>query len=175
MAAASITLRTSVLLAAACVASLATAENVPDFNRDIRPILSHNCFACHGPDEHDRRGGLRLDDRDAAVAELDSGARAIVPRKPAESELVARIRETDPDLVMRLEGVIKSLYSKYDYHEYGGAPLLGVNGVSLISHGSSKDRTIKNAILRGRAFANARINEKIVARLATVKMEQVEA
>jgi glycerol-3-phosphate acyltransferase PlsX len=74
-----------------------------------------------------------------------------------------------------VEGVIKSLYSKYDYHEYGGAPLLGVNGVSLISHGSSKDRTIKNAILRGKAFANARINEKIVARLATVKMEQVEA
>lgn len=82
---------------------------------------------------------------------------------------------TDPDLVMRLEGVIKSLYAKYDYHEYGGAPLLGVNGVSLISHGSSKDRTIKNAILRGRAFAHAKINEKIVARLATVKMEQVEA
>ena len=82
---------------------------------------------------------------------------------------------TEPELVMRLEGVIKSLYSKYDYHEYGGAPLLGVNGVSLISHGSSKDRTIKNAILRGKAFAEARINEKIVARLATVKMEQVEA
>lgn len=102
MAAASITLRTRFLLAAAaaCMASRATAENVPDFNRDIRPILSHNCFACHGPDEHDRRGGLRLDDRDAALAELDSGTRAIVPRKPAESELVVRIRETDPDLVM---------------------------------------------------------------------------
>ena len=40
---------------------------------------------------------------------------------------------------------------------------------------ASKDRTIKNAVLRGRAFANAKINEKIVARLATVKMEQVEA
>jgi glycerol-3-phosphate acyltransferase PlsX len=74
-----------------------------------------------------------------------------------------------------LSSGIKSLYSKYDYHEYGGAPLLGVNGVSLISHGSSKDRTIKNAVLRGKAFAEARINEKIVARLATVKMEQVEA
>jgi len=89
--------------------------------------------------------------------------------------LAHQVLESDPDLVLRLEGVIKSLYAKYDYHEYGGAPLLGVNGVSLISHGSSKDRTIKNAILRGKAFAKARINEKIVARLATVKMEQVEA
>jgi mono/diheme cytochrome c family protein len=93
-------IRALVATAATGWASLASAENVPDFNRDIRPILSHNCFACHGPDEHDRRGGLRLDDRDAALAELDSGARAIVPRKPAESELVARIRATDPDLVM---------------------------------------------------------------------------
>ncbi len=70
------------------------------FNHDIRPILSHNCIACHGPDEHDRQAGLRLDQRDGAIAELDSGLRAIVPGKPDESELVARIRETDPDLIM---------------------------------------------------------------------------
>ncbi len=76
------------------------AEKAPDFTRDIRPILSHNCFACHGPDEHDRRGGLRLDDRDAATAELDSGGRAIVPGRPDESELIARVHETDPDTVM---------------------------------------------------------------------------
>ena len=65
--------------------------------------------------------------------------------------LAHQVLESDPELVMRLESVIKSLYAKYDYHEYGGAPLLGVNGVSLISHGSSKDRTIKNAIQIGRA------------------------
>jgi len=76
------------------------AEKTPDFTRDIRPILSHNCFACHGPDEHDRRGGLRLDDRDAATAELDSGALAIVPGRPDESELIARLYETDPDTIM---------------------------------------------------------------------------
>jgi len=76
------------------------ADKVPDFTRDVRPILSHNCFACHGPDEHDRRGGLRLDDRTAATAELDSGARAIVPGRPDESLLIARIRETDPDTLM---------------------------------------------------------------------------
>ena len=81
-------------------ASGQAAEKAPDFNRDIRPILSRNCFACHGPDEHDRRGGLRLDDREAAISELDSGARAIVPGRPDESELVARIHETDPDTTM---------------------------------------------------------------------------
>jgi mono/diheme cytochrome c family protein len=81
-------------------AAAPVAEKPPDFTRDIRPILSHNCFACHGPDEHDRRGGLRLDDRDAATAELDSGGRAIVPGRPDESGLIARIYETDPDTVM---------------------------------------------------------------------------
>jgi mono/diheme cytochrome c family protein len=85
---------------ALAAATAAAADRPPDFNRDIRPILSHNCFACHGPDEHDRRGGLRLDDREAAIAELDSGARAIVPGHAEESELVARLHETDPDVVM---------------------------------------------------------------------------
>ncbi len=87
-------------LVVACLVSSAAADRIPDFNRDIRPLLSHNCFACHGPDEHDRRGGLRLDDRDAAVAELESGSRAIVPGHPEESELVARLHQTDPDVVM---------------------------------------------------------------------------
>jgi len=82
-------------------ATAAVGDDRPiSFNHDIRPILSHNCIACHGPDEHDRQAGLRLDRRDAAIAELDSGLRAIVPGKPEESELVARIRQTDPDVVM---------------------------------------------------------------------------
>ncbi|MFM8733655.1 MAG: PSD1 and planctomycete cytochrome C domain-containing protein [Pirellulales bacterium] len=87
------------IVAAACGTAFA-AERAPDFNRDIRPILSHNCFACHGPDEHDRRGGLRLDVRDAALAELESGTRAIVPGHPDGSELVARLHDPDPDVVM---------------------------------------------------------------------------
>ncbi|MCE9630943.1 MAG: DUF1549 domain-containing protein [Planctomycetia bacterium] len=70
------------------------------FNRDIRPILSDNCFACHGPDNANRQAGLRLDTFDLATAELDSGARAIVPGKIDESELVARIVSDDPDAVM---------------------------------------------------------------------------
>ncbi|HEY5310892.1 MAG TPA: DUF1553 domain-containing protein, partial [Pirellulales bacterium] len=72
----------------------------PDFNRDIRPILSKHCFACHGPDEKHREAGLRLDVRDAATGELDSGSTAIVPAKPAQSELLARVKSTDPDVRM---------------------------------------------------------------------------
>jgi len=70
------------------------------FNRDIRPILSDNCFACHGPDNANRQAGLRLDTFDLATAELDSGSRAIVPEQIDESELVARIVSDDPDSVM---------------------------------------------------------------------------
>ncbi len=72
----------------------------PDFNRDVRPILSNRCFKCHGPDEANQEAGLRLDLREAAIAELDSGERAIVPGHADSSELVARIMSDDEDLVM---------------------------------------------------------------------------
>jgi hypothetical protein len=65
------------------------------FNRDIRPILSDNCFFCHGPDAGHRQADLRLDLRDGAVT-----AGAIVPGKPDESTLIERIRSGDPDEVM---------------------------------------------------------------------------
>lgn len=70
------------------------------FNEHIRPILSENCFACHGPDSGNREAGLRLDQPDPATAELDSGMRAIVPRGVDESELIARVISKDPDSVM---------------------------------------------------------------------------
>lgn len=76
------------------------AERKVDFNRDIRPILSDKCFACHGPDDNKREAGLRLHTQDGIVAKLESGASAVVPGKPAESSLVARITSTNPDELM---------------------------------------------------------------------------
>ena len=71
-----------------------------DFNREVRPILSKNCFACHGSDEAKRAKGLRLDQREAAVKPLKSGEAAIVPGDPESSNLVARISEEDDTLRM---------------------------------------------------------------------------
>ena len=80
--------------------AVSTAAEKVVFNRDVRPILSDRCFACHGPDDAKRESGLRLDRAAEATAELSGGTRAIVPGKPDESELLARITSTDPDVVM---------------------------------------------------------------------------
>jgi Protein of unknown function (DUF1553)/Protein of unknown function (DUF1549)/Planctomycete cytochrome C len=77
-------------LIAAGHAAAATAPDDIRFNRDIRPILSDNCFRCHGPDRNARMMDLRLDRRESAV---EKGA--IVPGDPAASKLVERIRATD--------------------------------------------------------------------------------
>ena len=72
----------------------------PDFEREIQPLLAEHCAHCHGIDESTRQGGLRLDIRQNALEGGDSGTPAIVPGKPDESEIVARIRSTDPDVIM---------------------------------------------------------------------------
>ena len=71
-----------------------------NFARDVRPILSDNCFSCHGPDDHARKAKLRLDTKEGAFAKLESDALAIVPGKPDESELILRIESDVSELRM---------------------------------------------------------------------------
>lgn len=70
------------------------------YSREVKPILSEHCYACHGPDENTRKAGLRLDrEADARVA-LKSGHRAVVPGDVGASELLARIEAKDADDLM---------------------------------------------------------------------------
>ena len=87
-----------VFVTAAGRAGAADAE--VQFNRDVRPILSEKCFACHGFDAKHRKAGLRLDTGDGAYAKSDSGAPAIEPGKPDKSEVWSRISSADADEVM---------------------------------------------------------------------------
>ena len=82
-------------LLSAIVSTPAAAETSVRFNRDIRPILSENCYACHGPDGNARQAGLRLDRREEALA-----AGAIQPGDAESSKLVQRIRATDQVKIM---------------------------------------------------------------------------
>jgi len=76
------------------------AAEVPDFAREVRPILASHCFKCHGPDDVARKGQLRLDVREGALAAAKSGAAAVVPGQPDQSELIRRLVTADPDELM---------------------------------------------------------------------------
>ena len=84
------------------------------------------------------------------------------------------IAEIDPELMLSFEPVMKGIYAKHDYHEHGGAPLLGVNGLMIIAHGSSQPRTIANAIKAGRNLVAAGVNEQISKRIESHEMALAE-
>ncbi|QVL31586.1 DUF1553 domain-containing protein [Telmatocola sphagniphila] len=77
-------------LFASAIAVHAESPTKLEYNRDIRPILAENCFPCHGPDSASRKAGLRIDQREGALAK-----KAIIPGKSVESELIVRILSKD--------------------------------------------------------------------------------
>ena len=95
-------LRTGALASMALLVSMtplrgADANGPLSFNRDIRPILSDNCFACHGFDSKHRKAGLRLDVSEDALKPNKEGRIAIRPGDPSQSEVWKRIITEDPD------------------------------------------------------------------------------
>jgi hypothetical protein len=80
-------------------ASIARGAAV-NFNRDVRPIFSEHCYACHGPDEGKRKAGLRFDREEEAFKELKSGEHAIIAGDLEKSALVKRINTSDQDDIM---------------------------------------------------------------------------
>jgi hypothetical protein len=100
-------LAASVFAAALVSASVSAEEASPttapakvDFAREVRPILSENCFACHGFDAEKRKGGLRLDTHEGALAVLESGDAAVVPGDLEASGLIFRAEVDDAEMVM---------------------------------------------------------------------------
>jgi glycerol-3-phosphate acyltransferase PlsX len=80
--------------------------------------------------------------------------------------IISEIQEFNPELLLQLKPVMKQVYAKHDWQEYGGAPLLGVGGICLICHGRSEGRAIKNAIRVGKQLHGSGINKKITDRIA---------
>src|SRR5690349_21576886 len=85
------------LVFAFALALISARAGTIQYNRDIRPILSENCYQCHGPDKNHRKAGLRLDQKEEAFKKLESGDYIIVPGDPEKSALFHRITTTDDD------------------------------------------------------------------------------
>jgi glycerol-3-phosphate acyltransferase PlsX len=80
--------------------------------------------------------------------------------------IAAEIAQEAPELTDSFKPVMKKIYGKHDWQEYGGAPLLGVGGYCMICHGKSDARAIKNAIRVGKQIVNSGVNQKIIDRVA---------
>lgn len=78
--------------------------------------------------------------------------------------------EEDLGLATRFRPVVARIYRKYDYNEYGGAPLLGVNGTAIICHGASEGRTIKNAVAAVKRYHTKKINDQITDYISSTKV-----
>uniref|UniRef100_UPI003564990F PSD1 and planctomycete cytochrome C domain-containing protein n=1 Tax=Novipirellula sp. TaxID=2795430 RepID=UPI003564990F len=180
----------SLLLAVACMLTCSstwavdvTPETV-DFNRDVRPILAENCYACHGFDEAAREADLRLDTFAGAIGD-DGGISAIVPGKPDESELVSRVLSDDADDIMPPEDSGKQLTSaqketlrrwveqgaKYDAHWAFVPPQRtsppDVNGIEVNGASHPIDRFIQARLAREGLSPSPRAdNATLVRRLS---------
>ncbi len=85
-------------------------------------------------------------------------------------ETIAReLTERDPEAAKRFDPIVKAVWAKHDYSEYGGAPLLGVDGVCIICHGRSDRRAIRNAVRVAREFVVREVNAKFTAALTSGK------
>ncbi len=100
-------MRRYLFLLLVCGACLIVSDRTPasdlppvDYDRQVRHILSNHCYACHGPDQAQLQAGLRLDKRERAQAELETGGHAVIPGNSAASKLIARITSDDLDEVM---------------------------------------------------------------------------
>ena len=84
--------------------ALSSDVKIPDFTRDVRPVLAAKCYPCHGPDGEARKAGLRLDRFETATLRLKSGRSAISPKNRGESEILKRVVNPDPELHMPPRG-----------------------------------------------------------------------
>jgi phosphate acyltransferase len=95
------------------------------------------------------------------VLKVSEGVFDFVMKMAAHELLTTLITERD-----KAKLALQALVDRYDYHEHGGAPLLGIDGISIICHGSSGDKAIKNALGVAARYINARLNARIVEELA---------
>ena len=84
------------------------------------------------------------------------------------------LMQEKPELALMFKPIIMRVYRKHDYNEYGGAPLLGINGTALICHGASKARTIRNAVLTAKNCYTHKINDKIMECLSEARVRTTD-